>query len=1363
DLRKSEEKFKDVFNSMTDMFSRVTFAGIVEMVSPSVFDMLGYKAEELIGKKAINYYVNPDERLQLISLIKEKGYCRNFEIQVRTRDGDVKYLSLNAKIYTDKDNKPIGIESVTRDITAKKIIENELIANTALLRESQKIARLGHLKWDIATNNFEWSDEVFRMYGVSPDVEPTFESTLEYVHPDDLIFVEKSLEAAVQQVKVYNIEHRIIRADNQQVIWVHAQAKLKFDEQGNPLSLIGTVLDISDKKSDEKALRDSEAEFRSIYESSYSGIPQTDLKGNFIKTNKRFREITGYSEAELMSMSIADVTHPHHREESMRQFKELISGKIPHFEVEKIYIKKNGEEIICNTLVSALLDSEGKPISAIATITDITEQKRVKQKLSENTIRLDEAQQLSHLGSWALEIPSNNLTWSDESYRIFGVEKSQQPTYQRWLKMLHPEDRERAQKLIEGLYESSGKIEFEYRIIRPDGVIRHLHCWNTVELDKNGVSLKMLGATLDITERKAVEKQNQLIKFISQQLNNNHNLHDFCQLVFSELQQVKQYTDIHIWKYDDLDHELSVVFQIKNDKIKQNLPKTRKKGNGLSEFVIRTNKGLMLSGKELSTFYKKHNLKKYNRELKSWMGVPLVSENKVIGILVTQSFSKNNSFTKGDLELLSFIAIQVGSLIGRLKTEQEVKQFEKYFSVSMDLLCITGNNGSFKKINSKFSEVLGYSEDELLSKPFTDLVHPDDLEATYTEIEKLSLGATAINFINRYRSKDGQYKWFLWEAASDNETDQIYAAAKDITEQMKSQEILTALADIQDTFIAEDATTETFETMLNILLRVTQSEYGFIGEVLYKNDQPYLKTYAITNISWNKETADFYKENAPKGLIFRNMETLFGKVITTGKPVISNDPYHDPRKGGLPKGHPRLDHFMGLPFYHNHELVGIVGIANKIGGYKNKDAEMLTPFLATCSTLIRAYQNAIKRKNAEIEVLKLADIVSYSSDAIISTNQDGKVISWNLGAEKLLGYSQKEIIGEDVGILGPVSLKSEHDKIIQHVRSGNSIDSYETKQIKKDGTTTYVNMSIFPLIDETGKVKGISSILRDISEQKEAQQMKEEFTKKLESMVSERTSQLENTRNELALSLAKEKELGELKSRFVSTASHQFRTPLTVIQSSMGILSMQRDNMDEEFRPRFEKVYNRIKGQISRMTELMNDVLIIGKINGGNIELSLIPTDVVALCKGIIASYDETQTDNRKMGFKTQGNPRKIMLDTRLMEHAISNLISNAFKYSVGRKAPETIILFTESEVEILVKDSGIGIPSKDIPQLFEPFYRASNVNEVAGTGLGIAIAKEYVELNNGHIEVETKVNKGTKFRIKFDKLQHGTYTGNRR
>jgi len=254
----------------------------------------------------------------------------------------------------------------------------------------------------------------------------------------------------------------------------------------------------------------------------------------------------------------------------------------------------------------------------------------------------------------------------------------------------------------------------------------------------------------------------------------------------------------------------------------------------------------------------------------------------------------------------------------------------------------------------------------------------------------------------------------------------------------------------------------------------------------------------------------------------------------------------------------------------------------------------------------------------------------------------------------------------------------------------------------------------------------------------------------LEARVEDRTAELNLARRELAMSLKKEKELGQLKSLFVSTASHQFRTPLTVIQSSMGILEMQMDDMDDKLRGQFSLVYNRIQGQIGKMTDLMNDVLLLGKINAGGVQAKYETVDLVFLCKNLLNRYSDIQDDGRIAEIKITGTERQLELDPKLMEHAISNVISNAFKYSKGAPNPRMTIHFDSDHVLLAVQDFGAGIPENELGQIFEPFYRATNVENIAGTGLGMAIAKEYLELNSGVIGIQSTLNEGTTFEVKL-------------
>jgi GAF domain-containing protein len=171
----------------------------------------------------------------------------------------------------------------------------------------------------------------------------------------------------------------------------------------------------------------------------------------------------------------------------------------------------------------------------------------------------------------------------------------------------------------------------------------------------------------------------------------------------------------------------------------------------------------------------------------------------------------------------------------------------------------------------------------------------------------------------------------------------------------KAESLIASISKVQDMYIQNKSREEIFENLLMILLGVSDSEYGFIGQVLFRDNSPYLKTYAITDISWDEGTRKFFKENAPQGLEFTNLKSLFGETLITGEAVITNDPKNHPKSGGLPKGHPPLKAYMGIPFHNNGKLIGMCGVANKNGGYDVELLKSLEVLVTLISHLIQAH------------------------------------------------------------------------------------------------------------------------------------------------------------------------------------------------------------------------------------------------------------------------------------------------------------------------------------------------------------------------------------------------------------------------
>ena len=235
------------------------------------------------------------------------------------------------------------------------------------------------------------------------------------------------------------------------------------------------------------------------------------------------------------------------------------------------------------------------------------------------------------------------------------------------------------------------------------------------------------------------------------------------------------------------------------------------------------------------------------------------------------------------------------------------------------------------------------------------------------------------------------------------------------------------------------------------------------------------------------------------------------------------------------------------------------------------------------------------------------------------------------------------------------------------------------------------------------------------------------------------------TQMELRLALEKEKELHELKSRFISMASHEFRTPLTAILGSAELLEHYSHKWPEE-----KKVvhFNRIHSNVQHLAQLLNDVLIIGQAEAGKLEFNPKPLDVVQLCRDLVEELQLSTKTKYTIAFNCQFSDLEGCFDEKLLRHILSNLLSNAIKYSPTGSTVNFELVYQNGQAIFQIQDQGIGIPQEDQQHLFESFHRAKNVGTIPGTGLGLAIVKRSIDLHGGKTAVKTEIGVGTTFTV---------------
>lgn len=362
-----------------------------------------------------------------------------------------------------------------------------------------------------------------------------------------------------------------------------------------------------------------------------------------------------------------------------------------------------------------------------------------------------------------------------------------------------------------------------------------------------------------------------------------------------------------------------------------------------------------------------------------------------------------------------------------------------------------------------------------------------------------------------------------------------------------------------------------------------------------------------------------------------------------------------------------------------------------------------------------------QRKAYERQLRYNASLQENVTDAVIATDLDYRIRSWNKAAERIYGWRADEVIGKLVnGVLHTRFRDEESAEQVsrQFIERGYWTD--EVTQRRKDGTTLYVLSSAVLFRDDTGAPLGVVAVNHNITERREAEEA-------------------------LRQALETEKHMNALKSRFVSMASHEFRTPLAGILASADSLARYRHRMkDADIQARLDN----IRQQVAHMTTIMENMLHLGRLQSGLTEVNAQETDLDALCREVITDFESQAEGRGRLIYACDGCPLVALVDPRLIRQVVTNLIANALKYSPPDTHVRVTLTADATQVRLAVADKGIGIPKEDFPRLFEPFHRASNVLDISGTGLGLSITQQAVEQHGGEIRVDSALGVGTTFTV---------------
>ena len=695
-------------------------------------------------------------------------------------------------------------------------------------------------------------------------------------------------------------------------------------------------------------------------------------------------------------------------------------------------------------------------------------------------------------------------------------------------------------------------------------------------------------------------------------------------------------------------------------------------GRGPSGTAVRTEKPIISQNLLTDPQFAPWREEAQKRGYASSAALPLKVDSEVIGVLNVYS-AEPDAFDEEEIVLLTELANDLAYGIKALRTaakkQQAEEKFAKAFYSAPNLMAITvPEDGTIIDINDAYLNVLGYTREECIGRTTTALnvwADPEQRSATVDHIRK---EGRALNTEVNLRKKSGEISTVIlsMEPITIDDKKYLLSVATDITERKQVEE------------------------------KFKKSHLDFEEAQRLAHIGSWSWDIPTDTISWSKEYYHIYSIdpstkppnyiNHLKAYTEESAATLDAAVQNTMKTgesyVVELElaKYDDTERWILARGEAKRN--------EEGKIVELHGTA----------------------------QDITERKLSEKEMNKLAAIVQSSDDAIIGKTLDGVMTSWNSGAQKMYGYTSDEAVGQSILLIIPPDHEEELHEIMKKIKEGGHVDHFESLRRRKDGQIIPVSLTVSPILDEKGKIVAASTIARDITERKKAE-------------------------NHL-------KELNQLQHKFIQVMSHQLRTPLSSLRWNLEALLSGDLGKLEEKQEAFLRTSHRASLEINSR---LNDLLTALDIEEGRIvEEIKTSTSLDTLWKSVMIEWKKAcEVKNVACSYEAPKEPLpQVEIDETKIRAVMEKLADNALTYS-NEGATISVSLEKEGDkIRFEIKDTGVGIPKSEQPRIFSRFYRASNASIMKpdSSGLGLYISKYFIKQHGGTIGFESEEGKGSTF-----------------
>lgn len=1281
--------------------------GEIIQCNESAEKILGLTYDQMIGKSSIDpswRSIHEDgsefpghTHPSMVTLATQQPLS-NIIMGVHKPNNELTWISINSVPLFDSEKKLTGVICTFKDITQNKIAEDQLKYNELLLTRSQEIAKICSWEYDFSTKEITWSKQHQSIFGLEePANKKDYSQIISKFLPSDLTHFNNVIAEAIKNKTPFEVEYRIIT--NGQLKYLNCKGDVELSN-ATLTHLRGTIQDITDRVETEKLLNASNEKWLFAIESSGDGLWESFPLRNETFQTENFFKILGFepNEISINHDFIMDSIHIADRTRVQQLFEAHVKGESEYYESEHRIKRKDGSYIWILDRAKIVERNElGQPTRILGIYHDINSKKIQEIKIRENELLLNSLFELSPIGIALNDYETGIFIEINEAlYKPSLYSKDEFSNLSYWdLTPIEYEEKEQEQIKQMELTGRYGPYEKEY--IRKDGT-RYPVLLNGIVI-KDANDKKLIWSIIeDISERKQIENQNKLNE--------------------ANLKEAQSISKIGSWEFDLQTFELTwssehyKIFEIdepQTPEVLYQLYRSKIHPDDIEQLDELVNRSIQ----EGLDFEYHHRVLKNDGKLKYVLGLGKVvfdSENKPIKVKGTVQDITERKIQEDELKLseerlneAQHLA-KIGNWEFNLFTQEVIWSNELYniFEIPID----TPKHEIYRLYQESFSA----EEYSILEEKTKDCIEnkiPYTIEhsiITQNGTKKHILGSGFPRFDNNGNIIG------------------LFGTALDNTIQKRNSDLKELTNDITTGILKTENIHELFNGILDRILKLLDSEYGFIGEVFYENDAPYLKTYALTNIAWNDETKELYTQHVQTGLEFRNLNTLFGYTLKHKELVIANNPSNDNRRGGLPNGHPPLNAYMGIPILHNDILVGMIGIANKKTGYLTDDCEFLAPFINSFSTII--YSLKAERERLKIEK-ELQNFFDLTNDFMCIAGTDGCFNQINQTFVRELGYTSDELLSQPfTNLIHPDDLESTF-KEIEKLSQGYLTIDFENRFRKKNGEYIWLSWRTAPEVN-TGKLYATA---RDITEDKLMKQ-------------------------ELIYAKLNAEQASIAKSEFLANMSHEIRTPLNGIIGFADLLNKTTLNNTQE-------LYSKTIIQSAHsLLGIINDILDFSKIEAGKLDLEIQKHDLEKIAYdsfSVISFQAETKKLNLYLEIDSQIN-QAVYTDEIRLKQVLVNLLSNAIKFTSTGSITLKIQLLEKSEksskVEFHVIDTGIGITKEKQEKIFEAFSQAdtSTTRRFGGTGLGLSISNKLLNLlGNSQLKLISDEGKGSDFYFELE------------